>query len=211
MKTVAIVSQKGGVGKTTLATCLAVEESQNGGLSTIVDMDPQATASFWHDTRSRDLPAIVSIQGVRLRATLDLLRSAGTTLAFVDGPAVARDMTFAACELADFVLIPTKPSTFDLTSTMHAVDVARQVGVPHAVVLTFVPPRGRETRQARTVMERLGADCFHRAITHRKAYYRAQEGGLAVQEYEPMGAAASEIRRLHAFVKQQLGVDDEQR
>lgn len=174
-------------------------------------MDPQATATFWHDTRSRDLPAIVSIQGIRLRATLNLLRDAGTNLAFVDGPAVARDMTFAACELADFVLIPTKPSTFDLTSTMHAVEVAKQVGRPYAVILTFVPPRGRETRQARGLMERLDANCYPRAITHRKAYYRAQERGLAVQEYEPNGVAALEMRCLHEFVMKQLGIDDEHR
>lgn len=211
MKTVAVVSQKGGVGKTTLATCLAVEESLNGGISTIVDMDPQATATFWHDTRSRDLPTIISIQGIRLRTTLDLLKDAGTDLAFVDGPAVGRDMTFSACELADFVLIPTKPSTFDLTSTMYAVEVARQVGRPYAVLLTFVPPRGRETRQARGLMEQLDANYYPRTITHRKAYYRAQERGLAVQEYEPKGVAASEIQRLYEFIKKQLGTNDEHR
>ncbi len=62
MKVLAILSQKGGVGKTTLATCLAVAAEQAGKEAAIIDLDPQATASFWKDVRQLDTPAVASIQ-----------------------------------------------------------------------------------------------------------------------------------------------------
>ena len=68
MKVLAILSQKGGVGKTTLATCLAVAAEQAGKETAIIDLDPQATASFWKDVRQLDTPAVASIQPVRLAA-----------------------------------------------------------------------------------------------------------------------------------------------
>src|SRR3546814_8251236 len=70
MKVLAILSQKGGVGKTTLATCLAVAAEQAGKVAAIIDLEPQATASFWKDVRQLDTPAVASIQPVRLPAML---------------------------------------------------------------------------------------------------------------------------------------------
>ena len=53
MKVLAVLSQKGGVGKTTLATSLAVAAETAGKSVALIDLDPQATASFWHDTRGK--------------------------------------------------------------------------------------------------------------------------------------------------------------
>ena len=92
MKVLAILSQKGGVGKTTLATCLAVAAEQAGKVAAIIDLDPQATASFWKDVRQLDTPAVASIQPVRLPAMLKACEDAGTDLVVIDGAAVARDV-----------------------------------------------------------------------------------------------------------------------
>ena len=64
MKILSILSQKGGVGKTTLATCLAVAAEQDGKKTVIFDIDPQATACFWKDIREKEEPAVLSIQAV---------------------------------------------------------------------------------------------------------------------------------------------------
>ena len=101
MKTLAILSQKGGVSKTTLATCLAVAAENDGKRTALFDLDPQATASFWNDIREADTPAVASIQAVRLPVMLNAAREAGTDLAIIDGAAVARDVTFAAAKVAD--------------------------------------------------------------------------------------------------------------
>ena len=204
MKTLAVVSQKGGVGKTTLATCLAVAAISQGKRAAIIDMDPQATATFWKDTRKQDFPPCLSTHAARLSNTLKVLLEAQTELTIIDGAAVARDITYIACEYADFVLIPTKVATFDTMAMTQTLDLVQQIR-PYAVVLTFVPPRGRETNQVVTLMNQLNATLCPVNITQRKAYYRAQEHGLAVQEYDPGSVPATEIQNLYNYINKNLG------
>jgi len=66
MKTVAIISQKGGAGKTTLAVHLGAAAAEAGHTSAIIDLDPQATAAGWGDRRQVSEPEVVSGQAVRL-------------------------------------------------------------------------------------------------------------------------------------------------
>ena len=58
MKTLGLISQKGGVAKTTLATALAVCAELAGKGTVVFDLDPQASAAFWKDTRQADTPAV---------------------------------------------------------------------------------------------------------------------------------------------------------
>lgn len=197
MKTLAIISQKGGVGKTTLATCLAVAAEQDGRKTAIFDLDPQATASFWKDIREAETPAVASIQAIRLPAMQKAARESNADLVIIDGAAVARDVAFEAARAADFVLIPTKTAVFDTISMTHTLEVVRQCEKPFSVVLTFVPPAGKETEDAVEAASALNASICPVQIGNRKAYFRAQSAGLAVQEYEPDGKAAAEITMLY--------------
>lgn len=201
MKVLAVLSQKGGVGKTTLATCLAVAAEQAGERVAIIDIDPQATASFWKDVRGRETPAVTSIQPVRLGAMIKACAEADTDLVIIDGAAVARDVTFEATKHADFVIVPTKTAVFDTMSMTHTLEVVREQKKPFAVVLTFVPPQGQETRDAIEAIEELGAAVCPITIGNRKAFFRAQGSGQAVQEFEPNGAAADEIKRLYEYTR----------
>jgi len=204
MKVLAILSQKGGVGKTTLATCLAVAAEAEGKKSAIFDLDPQATASFWLDVRNNDVPAVISIQAVRLQAMLKAAEEAGTELAIIDGAAVARDVAFEAAQAADYVLIPTKTAVFDTMSMMHTIEIVRQQDKPFSIVLTFVPPVGQETGDAISAANELNASICPVHIGNRKAFFRAQSEGKAVQEYEPNGKAAEEIEKLYNYMCIQL-------
>ena len=204
MKVLAILSQKGGVGKTTLATCLAVAAEQAGKEVAILDLDPQATASFWKDVRQLDTPAIASIQPIRLSAMLKACADGGTDLVVIDGAAVARDVTFEAARHADFILIPTKTAVFDTMSMTHTLEVVRQLARPFAVVLTFVPPQGQETGDAMKAVEELGAAVCPVTVGNRKAFFRAQALGQAVQEFEPHGPAADEIKKLYEYTSIRL-------
>src|SRR3546814_5187277 len=134
MKVLAILSQKGGVGKTTLATCLAVAAEQAGKVAAIIDLDPQATASFWKDVRQLDTPAVASIQPVRLPAMLKACEDAGTDLVVIDGAAVARDVAYEAARQADFILIPTKTAVFDtMRSEEHTSELQSLMRISYAV------------------------------------------------------------------------------
>ena len=199
MKVLAILSQKGGVGKTTLATCLAVAAEQDGKTSVIFDLDPQATASFWKDTRQTNTPAVVSIQPVRIASMLKSAAEAGTDIAIIDGAAIARDVAYEAATVADFVLIPTRTAVFDTISMLSTMEIVRQQHKPFSIVLTFVPPIGRETTDAIQVVSELKSEICPVHIGNRKAYFRAQSKGLAVQEYEPVGKAANEIKNLYKY------------
>jgi chromosome partitioning protein len=201
MKVLAVLSQKGGVGKTTLATCLAVAAEQAGERVAIIDIDPQATASFWKDVRDQETPAVISVQPIRLGAMVKACADAETDLVIIDGAAVARDVTFEATKHADFVIVPTKTAVFDTMSMTHTLDVVREQKKPFAVVLTFVPPQGQETRDAISAIAELGAAVCPVTIGNRKAFFRAQAEGKAVQEFEPSGVAADEIKRLYDYTR----------
>lgn len=199
MKVLAILSQKGGVGKTTLATCLAVAAEADGKTTAIFDLDPQATASFWKDVRTAESPAVSSIQAVRLPAMIEAVSQAGAELVIIDGAAVARDIAYQAALHADFILIPTKAAVFDTMSMIQTIETVRQADKPFSIVLTFIPPQGQETGDAMAMAGKLSAAICPVLIGNRKAYFRAQGQGLAVQEFEPEGKAADEIARLYAY------------
>ena len=80
MRTVAILSQKGGSGKTTLAVHLAVAAERAGKVAAVIDLDPQASAAEWKDGRQMDTPVVVSMPAARLTQALDAARGAGLTL-----------------------------------------------------------------------------------------------------------------------------------
>ena len=199
MKVLAVLSQKGGVGKTTLATSLAVAAETAGKSVALIDLDPQATASFWHDTRGKETPAVVSIQPIRLPAVLKAAEEQGTDLVIIDGAAVQREIAYDAAAVSDFVLVPTKPAVFDIKSMTETIKAVQQHDKPLAIVLNMISPTGVENTDAFDAAQVLGVDICPITIGNRKAFFRSQGEGLAVQEYEPGGKAAEEIQELYAY------------
>jgi chromosome partitioning protein len=199
VRVLAIISQKGGVGKTTLATSLAVAAEREGKRVALFDLDPQASATFWKDTRASDRPAVASCQSVRLG---HLLKAAAehADLAIIDAPPFAKDIAFEAAEHADLILIPTKPAVLDVMSMSKTLALLRSYAKPASVVLTFCPVQGKEVGEMEAAIGKLGANVCPVRIHHRIAYPRAQQTGLTAQEFEPEGKAADELQRLWRYV-----------
>jgi chromosome partitioning protein len=200
MQVIGIISQKGGVSKTTIATALAVEASRDGKKTVLLDLDPQASASFWKDTRVNDDLAISAIPASRLAHVIAAAREAGCDLAIVDSPPYAKDVALEAAQQADFVLVPTRPAILDIMATARTLELLRLYSRPFAVVLTFCPPTGREIEDTAKTIEELGAELCPVRIGARIAYSRAQQLGLAAQEIDPFGKAALEIKELYTYV-----------
>lgn len=200
MKVISVVSQKGGVGKTTLSTALGVQASRDGKKTVMFDLDPQASASFWKDTRKDDSLAITAIPAARLAHVLKAVREAGCDIAIIDTPPFSKDIAFEAAQQADFVLVPSRPAVLDVMAMTRTLDLVKHYSRPYAVVLTFCPPSGREIEDTVKVIEQLGADLCPVRIGQRIAYSRAQQTGQAAQEIEPEGKAAQEIKELYAYL-----------
>ena len=201
MKVLSVISQKGGVGKTTLATALAVQASQAGKKTVMFDLDPQASASFWKDTRGDDdALAITAIPASRLTHVLSAVRDAHCDLVIIDTPPFSKDIAYEAAQQADFVLVPTRPAVLDVMAMTRTLDVVKQYGRPYGVVLNFCPPVGREIEDTVDAIRQLGAEVCPVRVGSRIAYSRAQQTGRAAQEIEPDGKAAHEMQELYAYV-----------
>ena len=209
MKVLSIITQKGGAGKTTIATALAVAAQKDGKEVAILDLDDQATACFWGDVRKESPLPVKDIKAVRLPHVLDALKEAGCDLVILDCPAVHRDIAMDAASPSDFVLIPTRADVFDFRSMRQTVDLMKSINQSCAVVLNFVPPAGQEVEDAREGVTSLGINLCPVELHQRKAYARAQQQGMTAQETEPSSLAASEIQELYAYTLIQLEEEGE--
>ena len=120
VRTIAIVSRKGGAGKTTLATHLAVAAEVAGLRAALFDLDPQASAALWADHRGEPFPAVVPAQAPRLAGLLAQARDGGADLVLIDTPPEADGIASAAAAVADLTLIPCRPSALDLDAVAPA-------------------------------------------------------------------------------------------
>ena len=114
MYTIAIVGQKGGTGKTTLAENLAVAATMARRSVAVIDLDPQTTATNWSDRREAQTPTVVSCQVARLRFVLSEAQKNGVEMVFLDGPGKNAEATLEASKAADLVLIPIQPIINDI-------------------------------------------------------------------------------------------------
>lgn len=206
MKTIAVISQKGGAGKTTVAVHLAVCAEQNGHRVALFDLDPQASAAKWADHRGGNIPEVVSAQAARLPQLLAVARTGGAGLAIIDTAPNSDSSALIAAKAADFILIPCRPSRFDLDAIGATIDLARLAGRPAAVVLNAVPPRGSLADEARAAIAANLGSVAPVSLHHRAAFASAVIDGRTVQEFEPNGKAAVEIASLYDWISQQVSL-----
>lgn len=205
MKTVAIVSQKGGAGKTTLAVHLAVAAARAGHSVAVIDLDQQATAAQWADWRSDDSVAVVAAPHARLKPTLEEAWRSEVELVIIDSPPAADSAAVAAAKAADLVLIPTRPSAFDLHAIRTTSELVRVAQRPAYVVLNGVPARAAAlVDEVAAVVQSLSLSLAPVCLVDRAAFRHAVVNGQTAQEYEPGGKAAAEVESLYMWMCGQL-------
>jgi chromosome partitioning protein len=206
MKVVAIISQKGGAGKTTIALHLAVAAERTGQTAVIIDLDPQASASNWKDSRLEDTPVIVSAQAARLTTVLDVAKKGGAEICIIDTAPHSESAALAASRSADLILIPCRPAILDLRAISNTIELARIAGKPVAVVLNSVPSRGSIAQEAISAVESYGVDVVPVQIGQRAAFMHALTTGQTAQEYEPTGKGADEVQQLYIWTCKHVGM-----
>jgi chromosome partitioning protein len=206
MRTIAIISQKGGAGKTTLAIHLATAAAAES-VAVIVDTDPQATASRWGEWRKGADPEIIDCGAPTLLAgKLSKAADLGAELAVIDTPPHADAMARQATRLADLILIPCRPKAFDLAAIETTAELVRASHKPAFVVLMAGPPRAPLIyREAAEVIEgSFGLQLAPVRLPERAAFHHSTAQGHTAEEFDHDGKAASEIGALWRWTREQL-------
>jgi chromosome partitioning protein len=199
MRTIAIISQKGGAGKTTLSVHLATAAVQAGHAAAIIDLDPQGTAASWGDRRQA-APEVVSGQAARLAVLIDAARVNGADLLILDTAPNADQTALRAAQVADLVLIPCRAATFDLEAIQTTLTLGQLAQKPSYVVLNAVPPRSGIGREAAGGLASRGAAVAPIMLSQRAAFTHGVIDGRTAQEFEPDGKAAEEIESLYTWL-----------
>jgi chromosome partitioning protein len=203
MLTIALIAQKGGTGKTTLARSLAVAFERSGKAAAIIDMDPQASASLWAKRREDKTPEVISTV---LPLLSDTLKAAAESVevVLIDTPPKNADVAIAAARAADLIIIPCRAQIDDietLPATKQILDVTGSK--PTFVLLNGVPPNQARSKEAAASIsghpDAPFAVCKY-TLGNRAAFGDSSVLGLTPQEYEPSGKASEEIEKVHKYV-----------
>lgn len=209
MQILAITSQKGGVGKTTLTMNIAIAAAMDGVPTKIFDVDRQASAARYYDRRIENgfdtQPEVVSLQVARLPNELKKAMDEGYELAIIDTPPNVEADAVHIAKAGDMILIPVRPSSIDLEAIVNSIDIVNFANRPGTVVLNTTQHFGTMTEDARELVD--STFKFPVApvdVGQRTAFVHAATMGQGVMEYEPSGKAASEVKELWAWIKKEL-------
>lgn len=198
---IAVLNQKGGVGKTTISVNLARAFQKTGLRVLIVDSDPQGSAQDWSQAsqnHGQDMPVVVGVDRPILEKSITQLRSAFDII-MIDGAAKLQDMTVSALKAADVVLIPVQPSAMDIWAAEDLVELikARQAiteGKPKAAFLVSRQITGsRLANDANEALSKFEIPILNGRTTQRVVYAECFSSGNTVIDLEPNGTASAEI------------------
>ncbi|HQT65834.1 MAG: hypothetical protein B7Z71_00470 [Acidocella sp. 21-58-7] len=206
MKTITLISQKGGAGKTTLAVHLAVAAELCGIPTVLIDIDPQGSSRVWAEQRGGNAPEVLTDQPRQLPSIIKKAEEAGAGLVVVDTAPNADQAALTAARAADLIIIPCRPAIYDLAAMLASVDLAELAKKPHMAVINAAPVQGDSAEDARKNLTGQGVTVSDVVIHHRAAFANSAISGLTAQEYEPRGKGASEILALFTEIADRLGL-----
>lgn len=206
MKIVAIISQKGGAGKTTLALHLATSSALAGRNTAIIDLDPQASAANWGDRRAAELPVVLSAHASRLAHEIRRVEEMEGDLLIIDTAPHSDSAALEAAKAADLILVPCRPAILDIEAISNTLDLVKTTGTPIFVVMNAVAPQGNEAAEAVEAISGLEVGVCPVGLRQRVAFSRALITGQSAEEFEPGGKAAGEAALLHAFMCEHVNI-----
>ena len=204
MRTLVLASQKGGVGKTTIAGHLAVmAESAGAGPVALIDTDPQGSLSSWWNERKAETPIFASVNIAQLADHLQELKKSGIKLAIIDTPPAVTETIQKVLAVADLVLIPTRPSPHDLRAVGSTVALVEAVGKRMVFVINGAAQRAKITGEAAIALSQHGT-VAPLTIYQRTDFAASMIDGRTAQEIDPTSRSAGEVADLWKYVATQL-------
>ena len=197
-KTISIVSRKGGVGKSTLCSNLAVLSKK----SSILDCDDQASLADWGDRRELDNPEIIPIPAKRAKATLNKL---DTEWNFIDTPGALDASVIEVMQASDFILVVLRYGQFELDSVSTTLSAVRMTDKPAAIVLNLLHPSSNAADLIDSLQEAdLGFPIAPIAIRSRADFQTASTRGLGVTEISKRSKASKEVLSLWKWLQGEI-------
>ena len=207
MKTISILSQKGGAGKTTLAINFAGAAEAAGQDAVIIDLDPQASAKSWYDRRGKENPVVISAQAAALNEVLATAATHGADYAIIDtAPHSGNGSPDGRQGSRPYPHpLPRQLRRLESHRDHHGSSEAREK--PAMFVLSCIRPGDKALPDgAESHLAQHSIPVSPQRITQRAAVVHALTAGQSVTEFEPNGAAAGEIRALFEIASNHVGV-----
>lgn len=205
---IAVLNQKGGAGKTTTSTNLAVALQQAGSKVLLIDSDPQGSARDWNEANGGELLPVVGMDRETLPADLKAIQG-GYDFVIIDGAPQIAKLAAAAVKVADLVLIPVQPSPFDIWAASDLVELvkARQEVTDGQPVAAFLISRAiKNTKlsgEINEALEEYGFPVLKNGITQRVIYPTTASSGETVFS-QPGNPAIAEIEAIAEEILEML-------
>jgi chromosome partitioning protein len=201
---IALVGQKGGVGKSTTAACIAALAHRQGKRVLLVDADPQGTLRTWAEVAAeagRPMPDVVAMDANMHRPEQLPAVAESYELTVIDCPPRHGAILRSALMVADLAILPSGPSAADawaLTSTLELVEDAKRLR-PELAACVLITRKQRRTavgKSARPLLESTGLPVLTAELGYRVAYQEAIAMGQGVNSFAPRDAASRELSNL---------------
>ena len=212
MKTLAVMSRKGGAGKTTVAVNLALAARALGVKAVLADADPLRSACEVLRDRDEAAGLLFETTAFKLFALKEACARSGADLLIIDTPAAPEADVAEAAKVADLCLAVSRPTYLDLAAAVRSVAIIKQLGRDGMIVLNqCAPPRhGIEPPAVVKAFEALrfaGLPVTPTALRSRLVYQTAFAQGRSVLEIDRDGAASAEVRELFLHLWKSLTGD----
>ncbi|HEX9211459.1 MAG TPA: AAA family ATPase [Bradyrhizobium sp.] len=207
MYVLALVTQKGGSGKSTLSVGLALAAMQRAERVALIEADAQGTISKWKGRRENPYPRVECVADpAGIEPVISRLQAEGVWLTIIDTAATNNALATRAIASADLCLIPARPSPADIEAAIPTLIAIRRLDRRFAFILNQTPTRGGRLSEAATSLNSLGVLALP-FIGQRNDHQDALGAGLGVTEFAPEGKASEEIVALWGWISERLIVE----
>lgn len=204
MKILTIANRKGGAGKSTCAAHISIEAIKKGLKVILIDLDPQKTLEGWWNQRKEENPFLAEASAATLSEMLGKVRKQNFSLCIIDTPGDTSANATTGIEIADLVLIPSKPTSPDLSAIGRTISMVKESRKNFFFVVTQAISQSKTALQAASVLSEFGP-VAPSTISHRVSYAHAMASGLSAAELDK--AASEEISSLWEYVSSRLSFD----
>ncbi len=199
MQVIVLASRKGGAGKTTLSSHLAVEAERAGaGTIALADTDPQGGLAAWFNARRAETPVFVDV-GAGLPAAIKACRAGGVDVLFVDTPPSVTETISAVIGYADLVVVPVRPSPNDLRAVGGTVELVSRAKKKLVFVVNQVTPRAKITAEAAIALSQHGT-VAPSMLASRVDFATSMTDGRTAGELDPHSRSAAEVAALWTYL-----------